>query len=151
MKTVYRKISLPANIDTVFELLTNLKTLQYIAFPFASFKPISDEQKIKWEEGHSFSFKFSLFGFIPFGKHLINVIDFKKTGIYTKESNTYVPIWNHRIKLTDNGDGTTEYSDEVEIEAGWKTFIVWCWANCFYAHRQKKWIKLLKKKSANMF
>lgn len=118
MKTVYRKISLPANIDTVFELLTDLKTLQYIAFPFASFKPISDEQKIKWEEGHSFSFKFSLFGFIPFGKHLINVIDFKKTGIYTKESNTYVPIWNHRIKLTDNGDGTTEYSDEVEIEAG---------------------------------
>lgn len=40
-------------------------------------------------------------------------------------------------------DGSTEYSDEVEIGAEWKTGFVWLWARCFYAHSQTKWIKLL--------
>ena len=41
-------------------------------------------------------------------------------------------------------NGKTDYSDQVEIGAGWKTFIVWLWANCFYKHRQRKWLKLIK-------
>lgn len=86
-----------------------------------------------------------MFCILPFGTHTIHVIDFKKDGIYTNESNTFVPVWNHRIELKDNGNGTTEYSDEVEICAGWKTFFVWMWAKSFYSHRQKKWIRLLKK------
>ena len=73
------------------------------------------------------------------------MIDFKKNGIYTNETNTHVPIWNHCIVLKDNGNGTTDYSDEVEIGAGRKTVIVWSWANVFYRHRQKKWMKLLKR------
>ena len=31
-------------------------------------------------------------------------------------------------------------------QAGWKTLLVYLWANCFYAHRQRKWKRLLKKK-----
>ena len=143
-KTVYKESTFPAEIDTVFDLLTDLKTLQYVASPYAGFIPIGDEQNIRWEEGRVFSFKFKMFCILPFGTHTIKVIDFKKDGIYTNESNTFVPVWNHRIKLKDNGNGTTGYSDEVEIGAGWKTFFVWCWANCFYRHRQRKWLKMLK-------
>lgn len=143
-KIVYRKSTFPADIDTVFNLLTNLETLQFIASPYAKFTPIGDKEKIIWEEGKTFSFRFKMFSYIPYGTHTIKVIDFNKDEIYTNESNTHVPVWNHRIKLIDNGNGTTDYSDEVEIDAGWKTFIVWCWACCFYRHRQKKWIKLIK-------
>lgn len=46
-------------------------------------------------------------------------------------------------KLDEN---TTGYTDIVEIDAGWKTVLVYLWAVCFYKHRQKKWIKLLRKK-----
>lgn len=146
-KIVYKKSTFSADIDTVFNLLTDLKTLQYVAHPYAKFIPIGEEQNIIWEEGRSFSFKFKMFCVIPYGTHTIQVIDFKKDGIYTNEHNTYVPTWNHRIKLKDNGNGTTEYSDEVEIGAGWKTIFVWCWAYLFYRHRQKKWSKLLKYKT----
>ena len=45
----------------------------------------------------------------------------------------------------ENEDGTTDYSDEVEINAGWKTIFVYWWAKSFYSHRQRKWLKLLKK------
>ena len=39
-------------------------------------------------------------------------------------------------------------TDRVEIHAGWKTVFVWLWANAFYAHRQRKWIRLLKREEA---
>ena len=146
-RTVYRQSTFPADTDTVFHLLTDLKTLQYIAAPYASFTPIGTNQNIIWKEGQTFSFRFRMFCLIPYGIHTIHVIDFRKDGIYTHESNTHVPVWNHRIRLKDNGDGTTQYSDEVEIGAGWKTFFVWCWANCFYRHRQHKWLKLLENQS----
>lgn len=143
-KTVYRKCTFPADIDTIFQFLTDLKTLQYVASPYAEFVPIDAEQDLKWKEGQTFSFRFKIFFLIPYGTHTIHVVDFKKDGIYTNETNTHVPIWNHRIVLKDNGNGTTDYSDEVEIGAGRKTLIVWCWANAFYRHRQKKWLKLIK-------
>ena len=45
-KTVYRKCTFPSDIDTIFRLLTDLKTLQYIAFPYAKFVPVDAEQDI---------------------------------------------------------------------------------------------------------
>ena len=66
-------------------------------------------------------------------------------GIYTHEGNEYVPTWNHRIVLEEISPDQCLYSDIVEIEAGWKTIFVYLWARCFYAHRQRKWIRLLSK------
>ena len=77
--------------------------------------------------------------FTPVGEHI--TID---KGIYTHEGNEYVPIWNHRIELKEIDDKQCLYSDIVEIDAGWKTLFVYLWAKCFYAHRQRRWIKLLK-------
>lgn len=142
-KTVYKKSIFPADADSVFSLLRNLETLQHIAKPYASFTPTDGNCNVRWEKGQTISFEFKLFCLLPYGIHTIHVIDFSKDSIYTNESNTYVPIWNHRIKLKALPDGSTEYSDEVVIGAGWKTELVWLWANFFYTHRQKKWIKLL--------
>ncbi len=55
----------------------------------------------------------------------------------------YVPVWNHEIILNKIDETKTEYTDIVEIYAGWKTDFVYIWAKLFYAHRQKKWIKIL--------
>ena len=143
--TVNKSCIFPADIDTVFSLLTDLSTLQYIAKPYASFEPLNGKSDIKWQIGETISFKFRMFCLIPYGIHTIHVLKFSKDGIYTNENNTHVPTWNHFIELKDNGDGTTFYRDEVEIGAGWKTVFVWLWANCFYTHRQKKWLTLLHK------
>ena len=59
-------------------------------------------------------------------------------------------MWNHDIKLRPLDDSHTEYTDRVEIHARWKTAFVWLWAKAFYAHRQRKWIRILKReKSGN--
>ncbi|MBR5090525.1 MAG: hypothetical protein IK093_13935, partial [Ruminiclostridium sp.] len=58
--------------------------------------------------------------------------------------NEHVPIWNHEILLKDMGD-RCEYTDNVEIGAGRKTIFIYIWACLFYRHRQRKWIRMLKK------
>lgn len=144
MMTVKRSSVFPAPEEVIFGKLQKLETLQYIAYPYAIFIPMDETDELIWEEGSSNSFRFKIFGLIPFGIHTINVIRFGwGDGIYTKECNQYVPIWNHEIIMEKLDESHTKYTDIVDIEAGWKTAFVYLWAKAFYMHRQKKWLKLL--------
>jgi len=143
---VTRTSVFPSPINVVFNRLKELNTLQYIAAPLATFTPLNGAENLVWRKDEDFKFRFKLFNILPFGIHTIHVVEFDEgsCGIYTHETNTHVPIWNHRILLKSTGAGETQYTDEVEIYAGWKTPLVYLWAKFFYAHRQKKWIKLLQ-------
>ena len=144
---IVRKSSLfPAPREEVFARLQRLETLQYIAAPYATFTPAEKNAVFSWQEGKTSSYRFRLFGFIPFGVHTIRIERFDTNGIQSRESNPHVPVWDHLIMLEDQGD-QTKYTDEVEIHAGWKTVFIWLWAKAFYAHRQRKWIQLLQTKT----
>ncbi len=140
---IVRKTSVfPAEQGLVFSKLQELKTLQYIAAPYAAFEPVGAVTPV-WTAGGVSSYRFRLFGLIPFGIHTIRVIRVDPQGISSRESNPHVPVWNHDIVLKKLDEQHTEYTDRVEIRAGWKTFFIWIWANAFYRHRQRKWIRLL--------
>ena len=143
MKTVRKTSVFPAERDVVFSKLQKLSTLQYIAAPYATFVPIDSAHAGTRTVGSTSAYRFRLFGIIPFGTHTIHIERFDRDGIRSREGNEHVPVWNHKIFLKDR-DSETEYTDEVDICAGWKTVFVWLWANAFYAHRQKKWIRLLR-------
>ena len=134
----------PAGRDQVFQKLKELKTLQYIAAPYATFEPVTDTAGI-WEAGAESAYRLKLFGLIPFGTHTIRILRFDPDGISSREGNEYVPVWNHDITLRSLDNSHTEYTDSVELSAGWKTVFIWLWANAFYVHRQKKWIRLLRR------
>ena len=141
---IVRKTSLfPACREVVFEKLQRLDTLQYVAAPYASFVPVNERTDMVWQVGSTSSYRFRLFGVIPFGTHTICIARFDIDGIQSREHNEHVPVWDHKITLRDVGN-QTEYTDEVDIKAGWKTLFIWIWAEAFYGHRQRKWIKLLK-------
>lgn len=61
-----------APIEAVFNKLKELRTLQYIAAPYATFRPIDGNDNLVWEKGGIFSFRFKLFGIISFGIHTIS-------------------------------------------------------------------------------
>ena len=145
---VQRTAVFPASRETVFRKLRQPETLRYIARPFASFEPVGETQTV-WTEGRTYAYRLRLFGFIPFGTHTIRIIRFDPDGIGSAEGNRFVPVWNHSISLTALGVGRTRYTDRVEIRAGWKTIFVWLWANAFYAHRQRKWIRFLNSTEEN--
>ena len=141
---IVRKTSLfPACREVVFEKLQRLDTLQYVAAPYASFVPVNERTDMVWQVGSTSSYRFRLFGVIPFGTHTICIERFDIDGIQSREHNEHVPVRDHKITLRDVGN-QTEYTDEVDIKAGWKTLFIWIWAEAFYGHRQRKWIKLLK-------
>ena len=133
----------PAGRDAVFQKLQKLETLQYIAWPFATFEPVGNAV-LTWTVGSTSSYRFRLFGVIPFGTHTIHIVRFNPEGIRSREANEHVPVWNHDIIMEPVDANHTEYTDRVEIRTGWKTAFIWVWANAFYAHRQRKWIRLLR-------
>ena len=133
----------PANRDIVFHRLQQLETLQYIAWPYASFEPAGNATET-WTVGNTSSYRFRLFGLIPFGTHTIHIVRFDPDGVSSREKNEHVPVWNHDITMEALDDDHTRYTDCVKIKAGWKTVFIWLWANAFYAHRQRKWIRLLQ-------
>lgn len=148
-RTVLRTSVFPAARREVFERLQRLETLQQIAWPFATFTPVDGGGSPRWTAGQTSAYRLRLFGMIPFGTHRIHVIRFDEMeGISTREGNEHVPIWNHEIILRERGDGQCLYTDRVEIGAGWKTPFIYAWACLFYAHRQRKWIRLLNKAKA---
>ena len=140
---VQKTTLLPASKETVFRKLQQLETLQTIAKPCASFEPIG-EAISTWVVGSTSVYRLRLFGVIPYGTHTIHILRFDPDGISSLEGNEHVPVWNHDISLKAVDTKHTRYTDRVEIQAGWKTVFIWLWANAFYAHRQRKWIKLLR-------
>jgi len=141
--TVEKTTILPVSRDRVLEELKKLETLQYIARPYATFEPVLNTGNV-WKTGVTSSYRFRLFGLIPFGTHHIHIIRMGDTGISSMEGNEHVRVWNHDIYLTPLDDARTRYTDKITIHAGWKTPIIWLWANAFYAHRQKRWAALLQ-------
>ena len=137
----------PAFKETVFCKLQQLKTLQYIAWPYATLDPVGRTVSA-WAVGSTSAYRFRLFGVIPFGTHTIHIVRFDPDGVSSREGNEHVPVWNHDIQLIEKDETHTQYTDRVEIHAGWKTVFIWLWANAFYAHRQRKWIRLLKREEA---
>ncbi len=133
----------PATRDAVLQKLQRPETLRTIAKPYAAFEP-ADNAAAVWTVGSKSSWHLRLFGIIPFGTHTIRIMRFDSERISSREGNGHVPVWNHDILLVPIDENHTEYTDRVEIQAGWKTVFVWGWAKLFYAHRQKQWIRLLK-------
>ena len=133
----------PAPRDVVFQKLQRPETLQTIAKPYAAFDPV-DSAVAVWTVGGKSSYRLRLFGFIPFGTHTIWIVRFDPEKVSSQEGNGHVPVWNHDILFSPIDENHTEYTDRVEIRAGWKTIFIWLWAKAFYAHRQRKWIRLLK-------
>lgn len=145
--TIKRTSAFPASRHDVFLKLQKLETLQKVAWPYATFTPVDGNLDSVWEAGKIYSYRFRLLGLIPFGTHTINVVRFDEDeGIYTHESNEHVPVWNHEITLISTGEESCEYTDKVEIGAGRKTAFIYVWAHLFYSHRQRKWIRMLRKR-----
>ena len=65
--------------------------------------------------------------------------------IATHEYDRLVSTWDHRIEVSDAGEGNTTYRDEIVIDAGRLTAPVALYADLSFGHRQRRWLRALKK------
>ncbi len=101
----------------------------------------------EWYPGAVFQTRFWFFHILPaWWKHRLEVtqVDENRKQITSHECGGMIRVWNHTIQIEPSSEGCN-YCDELEIEAGWLTPVVWLYANLFYRYRQARWQQLSKR------
>jgi hypothetical protein len=104
----------------------------------------------RWSEGTTTRWKNYLFGIIPLGTHSVYLerVDSAAREIQSRERDPLIRRWDHLIRVRAIDQDSTHYSDEIIIEAGWATFLVWLFAQWFYRHRQRRWRRVAHRLAA---
>ncbi|OWK46890.1 hypothetical protein FRUB_00589 [Fimbriiglobus ruber] len=105
----------------------------------------------KWPNGMTVLCRSYLFGIIPLGTRtlLFERIDHASYTIQTRECDHLVRRWDHLIRVESIAPGRCRYSDEIEIEAGGFTPVVWLFALTLYRHRQNRWRAIARRLQSN--
>jgi hypothetical protein len=128
------------------EVQTSALLLRVI-WPLARIVPVGAPSfPERWSEGETVLCSSFIFGFIPIG---VRSLYFKRideaAGVReTRESDPLVKRWDHRVTIRPDGADRSVYRDEIDIDAGPWTFLVWAWASWFYRHRQARLRKITK-------
>ncbi len=140
------KTTVRTDIETFWQKLKTPTSLQFVAAPVIYFDRINDVTFGEdWKEGETYFLPMQYFGRIPAGVQSVTMmtIDDESKTIVTDESGGAAKRWIHTMQLRSTGNGTVEYHDTLEIEAGIKTPFLWLFVQLFYRHRQRRWKKLL--------
>lgn len=118
---------------------------RHVAFPVVRFEPVaSSGWPARWEPG-PFPVRAKLFGWLPLGVQTINIsVPDAPAGRFLLRDQGYsasIERWDHLISI-EAAEGGTRYVDRVDIQAGWRTPLIWLFARVFYAHRQRCWGRL---------
>lgn len=145
MRTVELSTHLAAPPETVWEHVQTPRLLHYVARGMVRFIPRDGPFPERWHEGE-FRTWMLLFGFIPIGWQAIGIeLPPQSDRRFVVRDNGYGPLirhWDHWIEITPEHGGT-RYVDRVHIAAGVLTPLIRAFARIFYAHRQRRWRKLV--------
>ena len=139
---VFVESLLPCSADLAWAAVQTSALHAEVSAPLVAFRPVAGETlPERWRAGQSVRCRVYLFGLIPVGTQVILLerIDPAAREIQSRESARLIARWDHLIRIRPTSDGRCRYSDEIEIEAGWRTPLVWLFAQAFYRHRQWRW------------
>jgi hypothetical protein len=97
------------------------------------------------DEGETIELRLKLLNAVPVNRHTIKLIeldDATRTA-RTNEHGGALKTWNHTIHVEPLSDGTCRYSDSIDLDAGRLTPVALAIANAIFAHRQRRWHKLV--------
>lgn len=136
---------LAAPAQKVWKLLKRKQTFLYVTRGVMSIpdaKAWPEEQR----EGLKMRGRLRFFHLFPGWEHEICVesVDEERCEVRTTERGGFVQVWNHLLKVEPLSEERSRYTDEIEIDAGAFTLIVWAFAHLFYRYRQARWRSLAK-------
>ncbi|HKK53320.1 MAG TPA: hypothetical protein VKA74_17105 [Myxococcota bacterium] len=137
--------------EELWQRILEPKSLQFVASPLLSFAPANEgDLDGEWQVGTPYPLQLYLLKFIPLGGHTIELlsIDERTHTLVSRERGRLARVWNHTISFQQAAPGFVDYTDEIEIHAGWLTPVIWSFAQIFYRHRQRRWKVLLRKRDS---
>jgi hypothetical protein len=146
---VSRQTILDAPAERIIAEVSTSRLLRYVAWPMQSFAPIAPEMLPDvWSPGR-YRVRMRSLGVLPTGWQDI-VIEHPPADrpgrfhIRDNGSGQLVRRWDHLITIDRRPDGRTDYRDEVDVDAGALTPLIAGYAAIFYAHRQRRWRRLVR-------
>lgn len=139
-------MALDMSIEKAFLEIQKMSHLMKVSSPLIVFRPFQDNPLPQtMREGKTYIVSLRFLGFIPLGKHVFTImkIDRKNRIMTTDEKGSFIRVWKHRMSLNKQKNNSILYTDEIEIKAGFLTFLVWVFTQILYRHRQRKWKKMI--------
>jgi hypothetical protein len=139
---------LPCDADRAWAEVQKSALLLEVTRPLVAIRPVPGEAlPERWSATATLRCRSYLFGLIPLGTRTVffERIDPAAREIQTRERDPLVRRWDHIIRVEPLGDGRCRYSDEIEVEAGLLTPLVWLFTRAFYGHRQRRWQAVAKR------
>lgn len=135
---------LPCKLEDAVSHVMTTRLLQYVAHPLLSFSSLRGSNLPQtWTTGTHWV-RLKLFGFLPFGRQaiVISMPDVPNAfAIRDAGYSALIPVWDHLITI-ESSPGGVRYRDQVEVRARVLTPVVWLFAQIFYRHRQRRWLRL---------
>lgn len=146
MKIIEITTHLDAPPDRIWEEVNKPGLLLFVAHPFIRFEPVEPrELPDRWRE-EDYVFRMWLFGILPLGRHAVSISRPTNDGdlreLQDNGHSALIKKWDHLISVEADGNGT-RYTDRIEIDAGFVTLAAAAFARRFFAHRQRRWQKLV--------
>ncbi|MDJ0629311.1 MAG: hypothetical protein QNJ44_13715 [Rhodobacter sp.] len=139
--------TLAAPIDAIWDALQKPATLIHVSKGFLSFRPVDPPQlPDRWSPG-DYRVSLRAFGILPIGQQVMGVefpeMDPPKRALRDNGSGAIARVWDHWIILEPLTATATRYTDRIRVEAGLITPLIMPWVRAFYAHRQRRWHRLI--------
>lgn len=137
---------LACSADAAWAAVQRLDTFRYVTRGLLGFR-IPEGTPEELEEGMVARGRLLFFHVLPAWNHEIRAVrvDRDAREILTSEHGGPVSNWGHLIKVDPVTENRCRYTDQIEIEAGLLTPLVWAYAHLFYRYRQARWRRLAQK------
>jgi len=142
LKTLTRSTDLPIDADTAWALVKRADTFRFVTWPLLG---VQGDLPETLDEGETIELRLKLLNRIPANRHTITLvkIDDAARTAHTNERGGVLKTWNHTITVEPLTPTTCRYTDSIEIDAGRLTPAAYAIADAFFAHRQRRWHKLV--------
>lgn len=145
---VHRQAILPAGFADLLETLRRPAFMVATAAPLVELRSAEPEGfPSRWLGGpHRLTLR--LFGRIPLGQQVMNLSwPASRQGQAQLHDTGHSPLikrWDHRIMIKDMGNGSSSFSDTLDIDAGPLTPIFWLAAQILLSHQKRQLVKLVQ-------
>ena len=134
---------LPAEADRVWEAMKHPASFLYVCRGVLGLPGLAGRTSgvVEGEVGTSW---LMLFHLIPLHRHTIHIVrvDDEAREIETEEKGGVVRRWHHVLRVEPRSDGSSQYSDTVDVDAGVLTPVVAFLGTKLYRYRQRRWRRL---------
>ncbi|MFF0488033.1 SRPBCC family protein [Nocardia sp. NPDC004068] len=140
MATLTRTTVLPLPAATVADLARKPALLRYVLSPVVRFRGLEVSGRLA--VGTRGSARLWWFGVLPSWRHHLTVVRLDPYEIRTEEHGGPVRTWNHRLIFEPVDAEHCRYTDEIEIDDGWRAAPTRLFVRLMFRHRHRRWHRL---------